>query len=264
MMDERGSTAWFADVQARARIVLDRGALQHPLPDVPAPTAAELAKMIDHTLLKPEATPSMVQALCAEAREHHFASVCVNPVYVPLCARALQNSDVVVCSVIGFPLGASTSQIKAAEARRAIDDGAREIDMVIHVGSLLSGDPAGYAYVRDDVASVVAVCHQAGALCKVIIEAALLTDEEKVVACLLAVEAGADYCKTSTGFGPGGATTRDVALMRLAVGSRAGIKAAGGIRDYETAMAMVRAGANRIGASAGIKIIDQARSAGAA
>ena len=262
MIDDRESAAWFATIRARARDVLDRAVSQHLLPKVPAPTVAELAKMIDHTLLKPEATPKMVEALCAEAREYRFASVCVNPVYVSLCAQALKNSDVVVCSVIGFPLGASTSEIKAAEAKRAIADGAREIDMVIHVGSLLSGDQARYAYVKDDVATVVDVCHQAGALCKVIIEAALLTDEEKVVACLLAVEAGADFCKTSTGFGPGGATTHDVALMRLAVGPQVGIKAAGGIRDYQAAMAMLNAGANRIGASAGIKIIDQARAAG--
>jgi deoxyribose-phosphate aldolase len=262
-MSEKELAAWSAQVQRRARAVLELAASQGHAARSPTPTAAQLAGMIDHTLLKAEATPSMIDALCAEAREYRFASVCVNPCYVAQCARALAGTDILVCSVVGFPLGANTSETKAREAQRAIADGAREIDMVIHVGALKSASVSGYARVREDVAAVVALCHPAGAICKVIIEAALLTDEEKVVACLLAVDAGADFCKTSTGFGPGGATPEDVALMRLTVGPGVGVKAAGGIRDYEAALAMLSAGANRIGASASVKIIQQARAAGA-
>jgi len=215
-----------------------------------------IAKIIDHTLLKPEATRDQIVQLCREAREYGFASVCVNPSYVKLAAELLRGSSVKVCSVVGFPLGATLPEVKAYEARRAIEEGAAEIDMVINIGALKSGD---LELVKRDIASVVDVCHAKGALCKVIIEAALLTDEEKVLACQLARAAGADYVKTSTGFGPGGATVQDVALMRRTVGPEMGVKAAGGIRSYEAAKSMVEAGATRIGASAGVKIVQEAR-----
>ena len=216
----------------------------------------DIAKIIDHTLLKPEATRDQIVQLCREAREYGFASVCVNPSYVKLAAELLRGSSVKVCSVVGFPLGATLPEVKAYEARRAIEEGAAEIDMVINIGALKSGD---LELVKRDIASVVDVCHAKGALCKVIIEAALLTDEEKVLACQLAKAAGADYVKTSTGFGPGGATVQDVALMRRTVGPEMGVKAAGGIRSYEAAKSMVEAGATRIGASAGVKIVQEAR-----
>ena len=215
-----------------------------------------IAKIIDHTLLKPEATRDQIVQLCREAREYGFATVCVNPSYVKLAAELLRGSSVKVCSVVGFPLGATLPEVKAYEARRAIEEGAAEIDMVINIGALKSGD---LELVKRDIASVVDVCHARGALCKVIIEAALLTDEEKVLACQLARAAGADYVKTSTGFGPGGATVQDVALMRRTVGPEMGVKAAGGIRSYEAAKSMVEAGATRIGASAGVKIVQEAR-----
>ncbi|HDH09405.1 MAG TPA: deoxyribose-phosphate aldolase [Chloroflexi bacterium] len=216
----------------------------------------DIAKIIDHTLLKPEATRDQIVQLCREAREYGFAAVCVNPSYVKLAAELLRGSSVKVCSVVGFPLGATLPEVKAYEARRAIEEGAAEIDMVINIGALKSGD---LELVKRDIASVVDVCHARGALCKVIIEAALLTDEEKVLACQLAKAAGADYVKTSTGFGPGGATVQDVALMRRTVGPEMGVKAAGGIRSYEAAKSMVEAGATRIGASAGVKIVQEAR-----
>ena len=216
----------------------------------------DIAKIIDHTLLKPEATRDQIGQLCREAREYGFAAVCVNPCYVKLAAELLRGSSVKVCSVVGFPLGATLPEVKAYEARRAIEEGAAEIDMVINIGALKSGD---LELVKRDIASVVDVCHAKGALCKVIIEAALLTDEEKVLACQLAKAAGADYVKTSTGFGPGGATVQDVALMRRTVGPEMGVKAAGGIRSYEAAKSMVEAGATRIGASAGVKIVQEAR-----
>ena len=215
-----------------------------------------IAKIIDYTLLKPEATRDQIVQLCREAREYGFAAVCVNPCYVKLAAELLRGSSVKVCSVVGFPLGATLPEVKAYEARRAIEEGATEIDMVINIGALKSGD---LELVKRDIASVVDVCHARGALCKVIIEAALLTDEEKVLACQLARAAGADYVKTSTGFGPGGATVQDVALMRRTVGPEMGVKAAGGIRSYEAAKSMVEAGATRIGASAGVKIVQEAR-----
>ena len=215
-------------------------------------TVAQLAAMIDHTLLKPEATPTMVAKLCAEAQAYHFASVCVNPFHVAQCARALAGTGVLTCSVAGFPLGANIADVKAFEARRAIEDGAQEVDMVANIGALKSGD---YALVRDDIAAVAGVCHARHAHLKVIIEACLLEDAEKVAACLLAVEAGADFVKTSTGLSMGGATVADVALMRRTVGPTVGVKAAGGIRAYESAVAMLAAGANRIGASAGIAIL---------
>jgi len=217
----------------------------------------EVAKLIDHTLLKPDATQDQIAQLCYEARKYGFAAVCVNPSYVKLCSQLLQGSPVHVCAVVGFPLGATPPEVKAFEAQQAIEDGATEIDMVINIGALKSKD---YALVERDIATVARTCHAGGAILKVIIEAALLTDEEKVIACQLAKAAGADYVKTSTGFGPGGATVHDVALMRRAVGPEMGVKAAGGIRTYEDARAMVAAGATRIGASAGVKILQQAKS----
>ncbi len=220
--------------------------------DHPAPSRAQMAGMIDHTVLKPEATREMIFKACAEAREYGFASVCVNPWYVATVASGLAGSGVAVCSVVGFPLGASISEVKAFEAERAIVQGANEIDMVLAVGALKAAE---YGAVRDDIAAVRSRCRTGGAILKVIIEAALLTDAEKIVACRLIVEAGAEFCKTSTGFGPGGATEHDVRLMRAAVGPGLGVKAAGGVRTWDQAVTMVRAGATRIGASAGPAIL---------
>ncbi len=219
---------------------------------------ADIAKMIDHTLLKPDATQDQIAQLCYEARKYGFAAVCVNPTHVKLCTELLKGSPVHVCTVVGFPLGATPPEVKAYEAQQSIDHGATEVDMVINIGALKSKD---YALVERDIATVARTCHAGGAVLKVIIEAALLTDEEKVIACQLAKAAKADYVKTSTGFGPGGATVHDVELMRRAVGPEMGIKAAGGIKSFQDAQAMVKAGATRIGASAGIKIIEQAGSA---
>ena len=216
---------------------------------------AEIAAMIDHTLLKPDATQDQIAQLCYEARKHGFAAVCVNPAHVKLCAQLLKGSPVHICTVVGFPLGATPPEVKAYEAQQALDDGATEVDMVINIGALKSKD---YALVERDIASVARTCHAGGAILKVIIEAALLSDEEKVIACQLAKTAGSDYVKTSTGFGPGGATLSDVALMRRSVGPELGVKAAGGIGSFEEAKAMVAAGATRIGASAGVKILQQA------
>lgn len=209
-----------------------------------------IAAMIDHTLLKPEVTPAQIEKLCAEAAEYHFASVCVNPVYIPLAARLLKGTGVKVCCVVGFPLGAIAPEQKAAEAASCAAMGAEELDMVIHVGAAKAGD---WALVQRDIEGVVKAA--AGHTVKVIIETCLLTDEEKVKACEAAKAAGAHFVKTSTGFSTGGATTHDIALMRKTVGPEMGVKASGGIRDYETAMAMIEAGANRIGASAGIAIV---------
>lgn len=209
-----------------------------------------IAAMIDHTLLKPEATPAQIEKLCAEAAEYHFASVCVNPVYIPLAARLLKGTGVKVCCVVGFPLGAIAPEQKAAEAASCAAMGAEELDMVIHVGAAKADD---WALVQRDIEGVVKAA--AGHTVKVIIETCLLTDEEKVKACEAAKAAGAHFVKTSTGFSTGGATTHDIALMRKTVGPEMGVKASGGIRDYATAMAMIEAGANRIGASAGIAIV---------
>ena len=209
-----------------------------------------IASMIDHTLLKPESTPAQVEKLCAEAAEYHFASVCVNPVYIPLAARLLKDTGVKVCCVVGFPLGAIAPEQKAAEAASCAAMGAEELDMVIHIGAAKAGD---WALVQRDIEGVVKAA--AGRTVKVIIETCLLTDEEKVKACEAAKAAGAHFVKTSTGFSTGGATTHDIALMRKTVGPEMGVKASGGIRDYATAMAMIEAGANRIGASAGIEIV---------
>lgn len=216
------------------------------------PADKSLAGMIDHTLLKPDATADMIAQLCFEARKYHFASVCVNPTHVKLSAELLRDTDVKVCTVTGFPLGATPPEVKAFETQKAIQDGATEIDMVINIGALKAGD---HELVARDIREVVSVAHAAGALVKVIIETALLTDEEKIVASLLAKEAGADFVKTSTGFSGGGATAHDVALMRRVVGPDVGVKAAGGIRTQADAEQMVAAGATRLGASAGVKII---------
>src|SRR5215470_12713845 len=239
----------------RLRGVLDAGATRLGL-HATGGAPGGVASMIDHTLLKPDATRRDIEALCREAAEYRFASVCVNPTWVALCTSLLQLPAVKVCSVVGFPLGATTPDTKHYETRRAIFDGAREIDMVINVGALKSGE---LRVVERDIEAVTVPCREAGALSKVIIEAALLTDDEKITACTLAKAAGADYVKTSTGFGPGGATAADVALMRRVVGAEMGVKAAGGVRDLEGLKAMVAAGATRVGASAGVKIVQQAR-----
>jgi deoxyribose-phosphate aldolase len=214
--------------------------------------SSDLARMIDHTILKPDATPGEVQKLCEEAKKYSFASVCVNAGYVPLCARLLRGSPVKVCTVIGFPLGATSTASKAFETEQAIRDGAQEVDMVINVGMLKAGDTQ---YVERDIVAVVTAAKRQRVLTKVIIETALLSDEEKVKACLLAKKAGADFVKTSTGFAKGGATAGDIALMRRVVGSAMGVKASGGVRSREDALAMVASGADRIGASASVRII---------
>jgi len=238
----------------RQVVALLRGEQEEP----EAEAVERVARVIDHTLLKPDATHEQIVQLCQEAREYRFASVCVNPVNVALCAQLLSGSGVPVGTVVGFPLGATLTQVKVFEAQQAIGEGAAEVDMVINVGALKSGD---HGWVKHDVASVAQACHARNAILKVIIEAALLTDEEKEVACQLAMAAGADFVKTSTGFGPGGATVEDVALMRRVVGPAIGVKAAGGIRTYADAQKMIAAGATRIGASSGVKIVQEAEGA---
>ena len=214
-------------------------------------TKKEIASMIDHTLLKPEASREQIIRLCKEAREYQFASVCVNPSYVSLCARQLKDSPVHVCTVIGFPLGAATSAVKAFEAAEAVQAGADEVDMVINIGLVKSGM---WAEAEADIRAVVEAA--AGKLVKVIIETCLLTDEEKVRICKAARAAGADFVKTSTGFSTGGAKPEDVALMRAAVGEEMGVKASGGIHTAEEALACIRAGATRLGVSAGIAVVN--------
>jgi deoxyribose-phosphate aldolase len=221
----------------------------------------ELARTIDHTLLKPEATRAQIEALCREAVEHGFATVCVNPAWVRLCASLLRGSETRVCTVVGFPLGATLPEVKAFEAARTVADGACEVDMVLNVGALKSGD---HRLAERDVRAVVEKSRAGGALVKVIIEAALLSDDEKVKACVISKVAGADFVKTSTGFGPGGATAADVALMRRVVGPDMGVKAAGGVRDLKSAQAMLEAGADRIGASVGVKIVQESAGGAAA
>ncbi|HEM4070038.1 TPA: deoxyribose-phosphate aldolase [Streptococcus suis] len=213
----------------------------------------KLNKYIDHTILKPETTQEQVEKILAEAKEYNFASVCVNPTWVALAAESLKDSDVKVCTVIGFPLGANTPAVKAFETKDAISNGADEIDMVINIGALKTGN---YDLVLEDIKAVVAA--SGDKLVKVIIEACLLTDDEKVKACQLSQEAGADYVKTSTGFSTGGATVADVALMRKTVGPDMGVKASGGARSYEDAIAFIEAGASRIGASSGVAIMNGA------
>ena len=239
----------------RLRVMVDAGAVRLGM-NAAGGVPSGVAAMIDHTLLKPDATRAEIEKLCREAAEFKFATVCVNPVWVAESARLLRGSGVGVCSVVGFPLGATTADVKHYETRRAIFDGAREIDMVINVGALKSGD---LRTVERDIEAVVEPCRDCGVISKVIIEAALLNDEEKVTACTLSKAAGADFVKTSTGFGPGGATAADVALMRRVVGAEMGVKAAGGVRDLEGLKAMVAAGATRVGASAGVKIVQESK-----
>ena len=222
------------------------------LADIINQDATQIAGLIDHTLLKPDAIAIQITQLCQEALQHNFASVCVNPAYVKPAAELLRNSEVEVCTVIGFPLGATTTEVKVFETEQALKDGATEVDMVIDIGALKGGDDQR---VEQDIAGVAQAAHSSEAVCKVIIETALLTDQEKEIASLLAKEAGADYVKTSTGFSSGGATAEDIALMRRVVGPEMGIKAAGGVSSYEDAEKMVFAGATRIGASAGVKIV---------
>jgi deoxyribose-phosphate aldolase len=242
---------------SRLRGVLEAGATRlgvHAVGGAPGGVSG----LIDHTLLKPDATRTDIEQLCREAAEFHFATVCVNPSWVALAASLLRGTGVGVCSVVGFPLGATTADVKQYEARRAIYDGASEIDMVINIGALKSGD---LRTVEKDIEAVVDPCRQCGVISKVIIEAALLTDEEKITASTLSKAAGADFVKTSTGFGPGGATAADVALMRRVVGAEMGVKAAGGVRDLEGLKAMVAAGATRVGASAGVRIVQESKGA---
>jgi deoxyribose-phosphate aldolase len=242
---------------SRLRGVLEAGATRlgvHAVGGAPGGVSG----LIDHTLLKPDATRTDIEQLCREAAEFHFATVCVNPSWVALAASLLRGAGVGVCSVVGFPLGATTADVKQYEARRAIYDGASEIDMVINIGALKSGD---LRTVEKDIEAVVDPCRQCGVISKVIIEAALLTDEEKITASTLSKAAGADFVKTSTGFGPGGATAADVALMRRVVGAEMGVKAAGGVRDLEGLKAMVAAGATRVGASAGVRIVQESKGA---
>ena len=239
----------------RLRGVLDAGATRLGL-HATGGAPGGVSGMIDHTLLKADATRAEIEKLCREAAEFHFATVCVNPVWVAFAASRLRDTGAGVCSVVGFPLGATTADVKNFETRRAIYDGASEIDMVINIGALKSGD---LRTVERDIEAVVEPCRQCGVVSKVIIEAALLTDDEKITASTLTKAAGADFVKTSTGFGPGGATVADVALMRRVVGAEMGVKAAGGVRDLEGLKAMVAAGATRVGASAGVKIVQESR-----
>jgi deoxyribose-phosphate aldolase len=239
----------------RLRTVVAAGATRLGLHADGAATRG-VSDMIDHTLLKPDATRDDIDKLCREAAEFHFATVCINPTWVARAAANLRGTGVGVCSVVGFPLGATTADVKQYETRRAIYDGATEIDMVINIGALKSGD---LRTVERDIEAVIDPSRQCGVISKVIIEAALLTDEEKVTASTLTKAAGADFVKTSTGFGPGGATAADVALLRRVVGADMGVKAAGGVRDLEALKAMVAAGASRVGASAGVRIVQESR-----
>ena len=249
--DEECATFCSADVQR----IVDAGAERIGIVLGESATAHDWASLIDHTLLKPEATESDIRKLCEEAAKFGFASVCVNPAWVKQAAGFLKGSGVPVCTVIGFPLGATLPDVKAFEARRSIFNGAREVDMVINVGALKSGDDCA---VEDDIRAVAQAAHENDVLLKVIIETALLTDEEKVRACLASKNAGADFVKTSTGFAKGGATVDDVALMRRTVGSALGVKASGGVKGIDDARAMFEAGATRIGASVGVKIAQEA------
>jgi deoxyribose-phosphate aldolase len=217
------------------------------------PIDTTIAALIDHTLLRPEATREDILKLCREAREYKFASVCVNSYWVPLVAAELAGSPVKVCTVIGFPLGSTSTEAKSAETQAALRAGAHEIDMVQNIGALRSGD---YAAVQADIAAVVEVAHCAGAIVKVILETALLDDNQKIIACQVAKKAGADFVKTSTGFGPSGATIHDVQLMRRTVGPEMGVKASGGIRTLDDLKKMIDAGATRIGASSSVKIVE--------
>lgn len=242
----------FVKCPDRMRSLIDGGGVRLGLTGPESEAARRMARFIDHTLLKPDATRSEILTVCEEGARYGFASVCINPAWVREAACALRGTGVKVCTVIGFPLGANAPDTKTYEARRAIFDGATELDMVINVGALKSGDDE---HVLNDITGVVNVAHEAGCVCKVIIETALLTDEEKVRACLAAKRAGADFVKTSTGFSRGGATVSDIALMRRTVGGEMGVKASGGVKDLRQAREMIQAGATRIGASVGVKIV---------
>jgi deoxyribose-phosphate aldolase len=249
----------FVKCPDRMRSLIADGGVRFGLTGAESEAAREVARFIDHTLLKPDASRNEILKVCEEGVRYGFASVCINPIWVREAACALRGSGVKVCTVIGFPLGANMPDTKVYEARRAIFDGASELDMVVNVGALKSGD---HGLVSRDIRGVVEVAHESGYICKVIIETALLTDDEKVSACLIAKEAGADFVKTSTGFSKGGATVADVALMRRVVGGQMGVKASGGVRDLKQAQEMIRAGATRIGASVGVQIIQEAAGAG--
>lgn len=242
--------------EAKTRGILEAGADRVSASDKLTRVDPSIASLIDHTLLKPEATDIDIRKLCAEARKYSFASVCVNPYWVPLVAAELKGSPVKVCTVVGFPLGATSTEAKRAETESALRVGAQEIDMVINVGALRSGD---WDAVKNDIEAVAEASHRGGAIVKVILETALLDDKQKAVACTLAKLAGADFVKTSTGFSTAGATAHDVALMRLVVGPAMGVKASGGIRTLEDLRAMAAAGATRIGASASVKIVEAAK-----
>ncbi len=231
---------------------------QLPPPPEPQvlPRGKEIAGWIDHTLLKPEATADQIRVLCQEAMQYHFATVCINPAYVPLACGLLRDARENVCTVVGFPFGALLPEFKVYETLACVNAGASEIDMVINIGALKS---EAYGLVMNDVMSVSQAAHNQRAIVKVILENVLLTHYEKIIACLISKAAGADFVKTSTGFGTGGATIEDVQLMRCVVGSEIGVKAAGGIRSYADAIAMIKAGANRLGASAGVKIVADAK-----
>lgn len=262
MEKEKGMTDLSAEdierIAAKVKAMLGKGGSAAPAVSA-ALTPVQVAQLIDHTLLKPDATAADVEKLCSEARQHGFFSVCVNPVFVPQVKRLLQGCAVKVCCVVGFPLGAQDSQIKLLEARKAIREGAQEVDMVINVGALKGRNDA---LVLKDIRGVVEACKDGRALSKVILETSLLTDEEKVRACELSMKAGADYVKTSTGFSSGGATVEDIALMaRTVAPKKLGVKASGGIRTLADLLKMVRAGATRVGASASVKILEEARAA---
>jgi deoxyribose-phosphate aldolase len=243
----------------RVNAVIDAGACRLAVPSSAGASLANVAGFIDHTLLKPDATLSDIDALCADALEYSFASVCINGVHVRRCAEILSGSTVKVCTVVGFPLGAVAPEVKLYEARRAIEDGAHEVDMVMNIGALKSGDDE---FVRRDVAGLAKLCHSMGAKLKVILETCLLTDAQKRRACELCKEAGADFVKTSTGFSTGGATVADVELMRRTVGPSMGVKASGGVRDAGDLAMMVKAGATRVGASASIAIVSGGQGSG--
>ncbi len=232
---------------------------EHELPSAPTPLSIpagkQIAGWIDHTLLKPEATAAQVRLLCQEALQYHFASVYINPVYIPLACGLLKDAPEAICTVVGFPLGALMPEFKVYETLGCLSAGASEIDMVINIGALKS---EAYGLIMNEIQAVTQTAHNQGAITKVILETCLLSKREKILACLLSKAAGADFVKTSTGFGTGGATIEDVDLMRRVVGPDLGVKAAGGIRSYADALAMIKAGANRLGASAGVKIVHEA------
>ncbi|MGA8222545.1 MAG: deoxyribose-phosphate aldolase [Candidatus Acidiferrales bacterium] len=254
-----GCNQWCAEkCSKKTRKVVEAGAVRISAGAEVGPIEADIARLIDHTLLKPDATRDEIRKICLEALKYGFASVCVNPWNVSQAAELLRGSEVRVCTVVGFPLGATLPQVKMFEAEEAIKLGAQEIDMVINVGALKSRQDDA---VEADIRGVAQASHRGGAICKVILETALLTTEEKVRGSLAAKNAGADFVKTSTGFGPGGATAEDVRLMRAVVGGDLGVKASGGVRTLEDVQKMVEAGATRIGASASVKILEQARAA---